>query len=94
MRRPDDPEVNDWLTKVAEDYRVAQLLAESAERLDDAICFHCQQAAEKLLKALLVAAGARPPRTHEAITIFWLSRKPIGRLTIRGVALRAAPRGG
>ena len=38
MRRPDDPEVNDWLTKVAEDYRVAQLLAESAERLDDAIC--------------------------------------------------------
>jgi len=65
MRRPDDPEVNDWLTKVAEDYRVAQLLAESAERLDDAICFHCQQAAEKLRKALLVAAGARPPRTHD-----------------------------
>ncbi|WP_295457247.1 HEPN domain-containing protein [uncultured Thiodictyon sp.] len=65
MRQPDDPEVNDWLQKVAEDYRVAQVLAESAEPLDDAICFHCQQAAEKLLKALLVAAGARPPRTHD-----------------------------
>jgi len=43
MRRPDDPEVNSWLTKVAEDYRVAQLLAESAEPLDDAICFHCER---------------------------------------------------
>ncbi len=63
MRRPDDPEVKDWLTKVAEDYRVAQLLAESAEPLDDAICFHCQQAAEKLLKALLV---------------LWLPRSSVG----------------
>ena len=65
MRPPDDPEVHDWLQKVAEDYRVAEVLAASAEPLDDAICFHCQQAAEKLLKALLVAAGVSPPRTHD-----------------------------
>jgi HEPN domain-containing protein len=65
MRPPEDPEVHGWPQKVAEDYRVAEVLAESEEPLDDAICFHCQQAAEKLLKALLVAAGVSPPRTHD-----------------------------
>ena len=65
MRPPEDPEVQDWLQKVAEDYRVAEALAALAEPLDDSICFHCQQAAEKLLKALLVASGVTPPRTHD-----------------------------
>jgi HEPN domain-containing protein len=65
MKPPDEPEVGAWLQKVAEDYRVAEMLAQSKEPLDDAICFHCQQAAEKLLKALLVAAGVKPPRTHD-----------------------------
>jgi HEPN domain-containing protein len=65
MRPLDDPEVRDWLDKVAEDYRVAEALAVLAEPLHDAICFHCQQAAEKLLKALLVASGINPPRTHD-----------------------------
>ena len=65
MRPPDDPEVRAWLEKVAEDFRVAEVLADLAEPLDDAICFHCQQAAEKLLKALLVSNDIRPPRTHD-----------------------------
>ena len=65
MRPPEDAEVAAWLAKVAEDFRVAEALAELAEPLEDAICFHCQQAAEKLLKALLVAAEVSPPRTHD-----------------------------
>ncbi len=65
MRPFEDPEVQDWVRKVAEDYRVAEALAALAEPLDDAICFHCQQATEKLLKALLVASGLPPPRTHD-----------------------------
>ncbi len=65
MKPLDDPEVREWLLKVAEDCRVAEVLSASAEPLDDAICFHCQQAAEKLLKALLVADGVPPPRTHD-----------------------------
>jgi HEPN domain-containing protein len=28
------------------------------------LCFHCQQAAEKAVKAVLVRFGAEPPRTH------------------------------
>lgn len=31
----------------------------------DTICFHLQQAAEKLLKALLDARDVRYPRTHD-----------------------------
>src|SRR5262249_8357187 len=33
--------------------------------LHDLVCFHCQQAAEKYLKALLQEAGAAVPRTHD-----------------------------
>ena len=29
------------------------------------ICFHCQQAAEKYLKAFLVQRGLKPERTHD-----------------------------
>ena len=31
----------------------------------DTVCFHAQQAAEKLLKALLVSGGELVPRTHD-----------------------------
>ena len=35
----------------------------------DAVCFHCQQAAEKLLKAFLVAGGQPAPRTHDLLLL-------------------------
>ncbi len=31
--------------------------------------FHCQQAAEKLLKAALVRAGVRPRKTHDLTSL-------------------------
>ena len=31
----------------------------------DTVCFHCQQAAEKLLKSYLIANGKTFPRTHD-----------------------------
>jgi HEPN domain-containing protein len=33
--------------------------------LESIISFHCQQSAEKLLKALFVAVDREPPRTHD-----------------------------
>jgi HEPN domain-containing protein len=33
--------------------------------LTETLCFHAQQAAEKAVKAVLVAGGAEPPRTHD-----------------------------
>ena len=44
--------------------RAAELLAGAAEDYDTA-AFHCQQAAEKYLKARLYVALREPPRTHD-----------------------------
>ena len=33
--------------------------------LTETLCFHAQQAAERAIKAVLVAGGAEPPRTHD-----------------------------
>ncbi len=42
----------------------AQRLNEVSEPLYDLICFHCQQAAEKYLKAFLQELGLNVPKTH------------------------------
>lgn len=42
---------------------LAQFVADAAAA-DETFGFHAQQAAEKLLKAALLAAGVRVPRTH------------------------------
>jgi HEPN domain-containing protein len=40
-------------------------LAAGSEPLNDLVCFHCQQAAEKYLKALLEELSENIPKTHE-----------------------------
>lgn len=35
----------------------------------DTVCFHCQQAAEKLLKAVLIANNTMPSRTHDLMIL-------------------------
>ena len=35
----------------------------------DIICYHCQQAAEKYLKAFLVFNDQEPPKTHDLIEL-------------------------
>ena len=44
---------------------MARALVGKRPPLYDGICFHCQQSAEKYLKALLQESGARVPRTHD-----------------------------
>ena len=53
-----------WVAKACNDLLDADnnLAAEMVPT--DTVCFHCQQAAEKLLKAVLAALGTPPPRTH------------------------------
>jgi HEPN domain-containing protein len=55
----------EWVRKAEADYLVAKTLAGESLLLHDAICFHCQQSAEKYLKALLKEASAKIPRTHD-----------------------------
>jgi HEPN domain-containing protein len=54
-----------WLARADEDAVVAELAPARDPPLINPAAFHCQQAAEKMLKALLVAAGAVPPRSHD-----------------------------
>jgi HEPN domain-containing protein len=54
-----------WVHKAEEDWAAANALAHQRPPLRDTACFHCQEAAEKYLKALLKESGAAVPRTHE-----------------------------
>jgi HEPN domain-containing protein len=58
-------EVRRWVRKADSDLQGARRLAAGTPPLPDVICFHCQQAAEKYLKALLQQLGAAVPRTHD-----------------------------
>jgi HEPN domain-containing protein len=53
-----------WVAKARNDLLDADNNLASANIPTDMVCFHCQQAAEKLLKAALAAQGVPPPRTH------------------------------
>ena len=55
-------EVCEWLLRAKKDLRAAEVLLR--EGLYEKAAFHSQQAAEKALKALLVAHRVRPPKTH------------------------------
>ena len=55
-----------WLTKAREDLKVAdhEMRLPDGEVVTSAVCFHCQQFVEKMLKAFLASKGVDFPRTH------------------------------
>ena len=54
-----------FLRKAAQDEALLDAVMESDTVSDEVIGFHCQQAAEKMLKALLSDLGAAFHKTHE-----------------------------
>src|SRR5688572_21561541 len=54
-----------WVRKAEGDYRVAAAIARATEPFHDQLCFHCQQPAEKYLKALLQERGQPVPKIHD-----------------------------
>jgi HEPN domain-containing protein len=50
--------------KAESDFRLGTIIAQGTEPFHDEQCFHCQQSAEKYLKALLEELGLAVPRTH------------------------------
>ena len=57
--------VRRWLAKARTDLAVASVIAVQGADMDPWVgCFHGQQAAEKALKAVLVAQGSEPPFIH------------------------------
>jgi len=57
--------VRSWLSKAMRDLASARKLAGGAEPYLDTAVYHCQQAAEKALKAFLVFHDQRFPKTHD-----------------------------
>lgn len=60
-QRPGSPE--DWLRHAYSDLELARVVAPPGVLLEG-LCFHTQQAAEKALKAVLVAHETPFPKTH------------------------------
>lgn len=54
----------EWVRKAEADYQYAARPDPKGVRFHDQRCFHCQQSAEKYLKALLEELGRPVPRTH------------------------------
>jgi HEPN domain-containing protein len=59
---PDRPEV--LLRKAKQDELALEKLLDDRDIEDDLLGFHAQQAAEKMLKAVLAARGVDYPKTH------------------------------
>jgi HEPN domain-containing protein len=58
-----------WVNKAEEDFKAAEILLAAPDSPSSAICFHCQQAIEKYLKAFLVNNNIDFPRTHDILEL-------------------------
>lgn len=65
MDNPNYEEVQQWLIKSQRDLRVAWVLFKNEESLLDAVVYHCQQSAEKSLKAYLTYQNTVFRKTHD-----------------------------
>ena len=54
-----------WLTKAASDLRSARVLGSADDAPLDTAIYHCQQTAEKAVKAFLVSKEISPEKTHD-----------------------------
>jgi HEPN domain-containing protein len=59
------PLTRPWVRKAEADWAFVLKLKDVRPPFHDAICFHCQQAAEKYLKGLLQERGKSPRRTND-----------------------------
>jgi len=68
MRSPEEVRrdlVRQWLVKAREDLTAAEILVAQQSPLLGIIGFHCQQAAEKYIKAFLVLHDIKFTKTHD-----------------------------
>jgi HEPN domain-containing protein len=72
--------------KAEADFGAAALLGGGRDALPDQVCFHCQQSAERYLKALMEKIGLTVPRRHNLISL-------LPQLTPHHSSLRSLRRG-
>jgi HEPN domain-containing protein len=64
-----------WLVKSQHDLAAARKLAEEPDPYLDTAIYHCQQAAEKAIKAFLVFHDQRFDKTHDLEVLVGLAQK-------------------
>lgn len=57
--------IDEWLAKADEDYLFTEKYLQNEESFFAPLCFHCQQAAEKYLKAYIVAKDLSFQKIHD-----------------------------
>jgi len=63
-------EVRQWLVLADNDLALAEHASKTMRPIPyEIVCFHCQQFAEKYLKAFLVSKGHEPPYIHDLVKL-------------------------
>jgi HEPN domain-containing protein len=75
MNEAKQAEIRKWLIKARHDLGSARRLMEGDEPYLDTAVYHCQQAAEKALKALLTYHDVSFEKTHDLTELLALSAK-------------------
>jgi len=75
MASPKTNEIHSWLVKARQDLEAAAWLLESPQSLNNAVGFHCQQGAEKALKAYLTWQDEPFEKTHSLVALVGLCLK-------------------
>lgn len=71
-------EAHAWLAKARRDLDSARRLLSDTPPYRDTAAYHCQQAAEKAIKALLCARGTPFPRSHDLTMLVSLAADALG----------------
>ena len=61
--------VRPWFTVIERDIKAIRNNLFGPDPVPAAAAYHCQQAAEKLVKAVLVSIGRNPPRIHSIVAL-------------------------
>lgn len=68
--------VDEWFKFAASDFNTAKYLFENMHPIPlEIVCYHCQQAAEKYTKGILVGFDEMPEKTHDILKVLNALRK-------------------
>ena len=71
---PDSTDAREWVRYATSDLLLAETVPSSGVLLEH-LCFHAQQSVEKAIKAVLIADGVIPPRTHNVARLIGMVRE-------------------
>ena len=72
----DSTDYRKWLQRASQDLRLADIIKKDGiQGLEDAFCYICHQATEKLLKAYIVKQEKVAPRSHDLLFLLGKCKK-------------------